>query len=207
MQWIKNTFLLFWYCEWSGKGQRADKIYKTPESRDLIVAGDVSTHPCPRCVFALSLHIWIMTKHQRKEKKQKKGSEWNYLVSFLCTILLQRPLQTHPRVLAASYTGWEKSFLTQTWSWDRLFLYIWEKDSVFVCVYARVSPLVEHHWGWRMKLLTSAGTGLVNLLLFPSSTSSSPLSHFGCASRSKGGSLIRGVCVSTLYTCVYVSER
>lgn len=57
-----------------------------------------------------------------------------------------------------------------------------------------------------MKLLTGAGTGLVNLLLFPASTSSSSLSQFGCASHSKRGSLISGVCISTLYTCVYMRE-
>lgn len=47
-----------------------------------------------------------------------------------------------------------------------------------VCVTA-----IEHHWCWRMKLLTGAGTGLENLLLFPSSSPSSSLSHFRCIPR------------------------
>lgn len=136
-----------------------------------------------------------MTK--QKKSKNETGLWKNRSVSFLCTIFLQMPLRG---VLSK----------TKRCAKPPVCSFTSEKKKTSKCVRNSCVTAVERHRGWRMELLTGAGTGLVNLLfipflhlLFPS------LSHFRCASHSKRGSLIRGVCVcvGTLCTCVYVGER
>lgn len=149
-----------------------------------------------RSVLALCVRpFWIMTK--QKKSKNETGLWKNRSVSFLCTIFLQMPLRG---VLSK----------TKRCAKPPVCSFTSEKKKTSKCVRNSCVTAVERHRGWRMELLTGAGTGLVNLLfipflhlLFPS------LSHFRCASHSKRGSLIRGVCVcvGTLCTCVYVGER
>lgn len=71
---------------------------------------------------------------------------------------------------------------------------------MWVCHCCRPSLGLENEvadWCWN---------GLINLLIFCASTSSSSLSHLRGRSHSKSGSLIRGVCVGMLYTYVYVGN-
>lgn len=98
---------------------------------------------------------------------------------------------TRPCVLAASYRLCEKSFPTQT---D----YFFTSEKKIVCLCCRASLRLENEvadWRWN-RPCKSAFIPLLHLLFF----------FVSFQSYSKRGSLIRGVCVSALYTCVYVGE-
>lgn len=164
------------------------------ESGAVIVATDVSTDLCSHCALTL-FEKW------RSRKRAKMKLKWKSLG----IVPLHRPRADASQ--RSPFRGKKKKNMAPSLQIVPLHL---RKKDIKVCVCNSCVTAVERHRGWRMELLTGAGTGLVNLLfipflhlLFPS------LSHFRCASHSKRGSLIRGVCVCVgrLRTCVYVGER
>lgn len=109
----------------------------------------------PRCVSVL--YIWIITKHH-------KGLEWNHLVLFLGTVLR---VDASPDVFLCPRCVNQRlgEILTNRNVKPRptMFLYIWKRhQTLCVCVYVCVTASLR----LGMKLLTAAGTGLENLLLF-----------------------------------------